>query len=280
MHDQEGVKSVKKVLRALMFLNSNGESTVSEVARGIGVPRPTAYRLLQTLSAEGYLEKQPHSDVYRMTSLVQRLSSGFTDSDMIIEVAKPLINRVGAEIRWPLALATPRGEHMVVRITTDYDTSLAIDRYMIGFTTPILHSPTGLCYLAYCDEEIRQSIAAGPRSPNYLPEDYPYQGRHLDYYLQQIRSRGYCHICYKEYPEGGLAVPLVVGGKIVGGLIMRYMKSILLPDQLEKKYLPMMQQLAKDISTAYDGHANRRTLDTPKRAASAAQYFEGVSVAS
>jgi hypothetical protein len=42
----------------------------------------------------------------------------------------------------------------------------------------------------------------------------------------------------------------------------------------------MMQQLAKDISTAYDGHANRRTLDTPKRAASAAQYFEGVSVAS
>lgn len=265
MQNQDRVKSVGKVLRALMYLNSNGESTVSEVARGIGVPRTTAYRLLQTLSSEGYLEKLPHSDVYRMTSLVQRLSSGFSDADMIIEVATPLINRVGGEIRWPLALATPRGENMVVRVTTDYDTSLAIDRYMIGFTTPILHSPTGLCYLAYCDEEIRQTIAATALSSNYSPEDYSYQGAHLKYYLQQIRSRGYCHICYKEYPEGGLAVPLVVGGKIEGGIIMRYMKSIVLPDQLEEKYLPKMQQLVRDISAAYDSQVNKRTLEAPRR---------------
>jgi IclR family mhp operon transcriptional activator len=224
------------------------------------------------------LEKQPHSDVYRMTSLVQRLSSGFTDSDMIIEVANPLINRLGEEIRWPLALATPRGENMVVRVTTDYDTSLAIDRYMIGFTTPIVHSPTGLCYLAYCDEDIRESISASALSPNYSAEDYPYQGPHFDYYLKQIRARGYCHICYKEYPEGGLAVPLVVGGKIVGGLIMRYMKSIVLPDQLERKYLPMMQKLAKDISAAYDEHINKRTLEPPKRISPPVRHRELDSV--
>jgi IclR family mhp operon transcriptional activator len=278
MQNQDKVKSVKKVLRALMYLNNNGESTVSEVARGIGVPRTTAYRLLQTLSSEGYLEKLPHSDAYRMTSLVQRLSSGFSDSDMIIEVATPLINRVGAEIRWPLALATPRGENMVVRVTTDYDTSLAIDRYMIGFTTPILHSPTGLCYLAYCDDEMREGIAASALSSNYSPEDYSYQGPHLKYYLQQIRSRGYCHICYKEYPEGGLAVPLVVGGKIEGGLIMRYMKSIVLPDQLEEKYLPMMRQLARDISSAYDSHVNKRMLETPKRLAPEARFQEVVGI--
>jgi IclR family mhp operon transcriptional activator len=266
MQDQQEVKSVKKVLRALMFLNSNGESTVSEVARGIGVPRPTAYRLMQTLSSEGYLKKQPHSDVYRMTSLVQRLSSGFSDRDMIIEVATPLIKRAGAEIRWPLALATPRGENMVVRITTDYDTSLAIDRYMIGFTTPMRHSPTGLCYLAYCDEEIRDSLIASGGSSGLSTEHYAYDGPHLDYYLQQIRQRGYCHICYKEYPEGGLAVPLVVGGNVIGGIIMRYMKSIVKSDQLETKYLGELQQLVEDISAAYDSYVNRRTLEAPKPA--------------
>jgi IclR family mhp operon transcriptional activator len=163
---------------------------------------------------------------------------------------------------------------MVVRVTTDYDTSLAIDRYMIGFTTPILHSPTGLCYLSYCDDEIREAIAASALSSNYSPEDYSYQGPHLKYYLQQIRSRGYCHICYKEYPEGGLAVPLVVGGKIEGGLIMRYMKSIVLPDQLEEKYLPMMQQLARDISSAYDCHVNKRTLEMPKRLSPDVRFHE------
>jgi IclR family mhp operon transcriptional activator len=267
MQDQDGVKSIKKVLRALRFLNSNGESTVSDVARGIGVPRTTAYRLLHTLSCEGFVEKQPHSDVYRITSMVRHLSSGFGDCEMIVEVASPLISRAGAEIGWPLAFATPRGENMVVRITTDYDTSMAVDRYMIGFGTPILHSPTGFCYLAFCDDDTRQSILAAALSAPYPPDVYPYQGKHLEHYLRQIRTRGYCNICYKEYPEGGLAVPVMVNGKVVGGLIMRYMKSILLPDQLEGKYVPMMRQLADGIAAAYYAHDDGIIPEMPNRVA-------------
>jgi IclR family mhp operon transcriptional activator len=108
MDTRQEVRSLKKGLRALMFLNSHGESTVTEVARAIGVPRTTSYRLLETLASEGYVEKQPHSDIYRLTSSVQRLSSGFGDSDLVVEVAKPLVRKVGAEIGWPMALATPR----------------------------------------------------------------------------------------------------------------------------------------------------------------------------
>ena len=276
MQDQEGVKSVKKVLRVLRFLNSHGDSTVSDVARGIGVPRTTAYRLLHTLSGEGYVEKQPHSDVYRITSLVKRLSSGFGDSELIVEVASPLISRAGSEIRWPLAFATPRGENMVVRITTDFDTALAVDRYMIGFTTPILHSPTGFCYLAYCDETIRRSIMDAAQMSHHTQDGFIYQGRRLEYFLMQVRTRGYCHICYKEYPEGGLAIPVMVEGKIVGGLIMRYMKSILMQDQLEGQYLPIMRRLADDISTAYDTQVNQRTPEIGKRK-SPAIHHDGVS---
>ncbi len=272
MQDQEGVKSVKKVLRALRFLNSHGESTVSDVARGIGVPRTTAYRLLHTLSGEGYVEKQPHSDVYRITSLVKRLSSGFGDSELIIEVASPLITRAGAEIRWPLAFATPSGENMVVRITTDFDTAMAVDRYMIGFATPILRSPTGLCYLAHCDEDIRRPIIAAAETSDHAPDYFIYQGRHLEYFLMQVRSRGYCNICYKEYPEGGLAVPVMIEGRMVGGLIMRYMKSILMQDQLESQYLPIMRRLADDISTAYDMQVAGRAPDVIKRKAPAMRH--------
>jgi IclR family mhp operon transcriptional activator len=239
---------------------------VTEVARAIGVPRTTSYRLLETLASEGYVEKQLHSDVYRLTSFVQRLSSGFSDNDLAVEVAKPLLRELGARIGWPLALATPRGKDMVVRVTTDYDTSLAIDRYMIGFTTPILHAPAGFCYLAFCDDTVREQVEQVARSSGRLPDVLSNDGVHLTRILNLVRARGYCHICFPEYREGGLAVPIMVGGKVVGGAVMRYIKSALKPSQIEGTYVPLMQQLAKDIAAAYETRVNERALQAKEAA--------------
>jgi IclR family mhp operon transcriptional activator len=260
MDTRQEVRSLKKGLRTLTFLNAHGESTVTEVAVAIGVPRTTAYRLLETLAAEGYVEKQPHSDLYRLTSQVQGLSAGFGDSDLVVEVSKRLIKRVGAEIGWPLALATPRGNYMVVRLTTDHDTSLAIDRYTIGFKTPILHSPSGLCYLAYCQEDVRESILDLSRNLESFKTIMRSNDERLAYTLNRIRSVGYCHIHFAEYQEDGVAVPLVVGGRIVGGLVMRYIKSCLKISQLELTYIPIMKKLAVDISAAYEAHVSQLTL--------------------
>jgi IclR family mhp operon transcriptional activator len=243
-----------------MFLNSHGESTVTEVARAIGVPRTTSYRLLETLASEGYVEKQPHSDIYRLTSSVQRLSSGFGDSDLVVEVAKPLVRKVGAEIGWPMALATPHGKDMVVRITTDHDTSLAIDRYTIGFQTPILHAPAGLCYLAYCDDDLRASILELSRCADASASGPRNNAEHLAYILNQIRAKRYCHIHFAEYQEDGLAVPLIVGGRAVGGIVMRYIKSSIKFAKIEGFYVPILQQLAEDISAAYEARISGHTL--------------------
>ncbi len=235
----------------MTFLNCHGESTVTEVATAIGVPRTTSYRLLETLASEGYVEKQPHSHIYRLTSLVQKLSSGFGDCDLVVEVAKPLISRVGEWIRWPLALATPVGSDMMVRIATDFDTPLAIDRYYIGFRTPMLHAPAGLAYLAYCSDQTRASILdLVQRSGESANEPASFFGG-LDYRLDLIRNQGFCHIRFAQYREGGLAVPLVVDGCAIGGIVMRYTKSTLKAAQLEEHYVPIVQKLAADIVQAY-----------------------------
>jgi IclR family mhp operon transcriptional activator len=242
---------LKKALRALTFLNCNGDSTVTEVATAIGVPRTTSYRLLETLASEGYVEKQPHSHIYRLTSMVQNLSSGFGDSDLVVEVAKPWITQVGAEVRWPLALATPIGCDMMVRVITDHDTPLAIDRYFIGFRTPMLYAPSGLCYLAHCDEETRASVLDLIRRTGSTAEQPHHGGADLDFKLDQIRRQGFCHIRFAEYREGGLAAPLFAEGKVVGGIVMRYIKSTMKAAQLEEHYVPIVQKLASDIAASY-----------------------------
>jgi IclR family mhp operon transcriptional activator len=258
MDERQEIKSLKKALRALTFLNCNGESTVTEVACAIGVPRTTSYRLLETLASEGYVEKQPHSNIYRLTSLVQKLSSGFGDSDLVVEVAKPLVTQVGREIRWPMALATPQGCDMMVRVATDHDTPLAIDRYFIGFRVPMLHAPAGLCYLAYCEDEKRRSILDLIKRSNGTLDLKPGQDADLEYTLDLIRRQGFCHIRFAQYREGGLAVPLFADGKVVGGIVMRYMKSSMKAQQLEEHYVPIVQELAADIAAAY-----RLRLDQP-----------------
>jgi IclR family mhp operon transcriptional activator len=252
MDERQEVKSLKKALRALTFLNVHGESTVTEVGSAIGVPRTTSYRLLETLASAGYVEKQSHSDLYRLTSLVQQLSSGFGDSDLVVEVAKPIIHQVGAEIGWPIAFATPRGKNMVVRITTDYDTSLVIDRYEIGFTTPILHAPSGFCYLAYCDETVRHAIVNQAQNTDSQPEVLRNGEAYLDYLLDRVRTRGYCNIVFPEYREGGLAVPVLIDGRAIGGLVMRYMKSTQRVAEVEAKFVPVLTRLAEDIAAAYE----------------------------
>ncbi len=257
MHERQEVKSLKKALRALTFLNCNGESTVTEVACAIGVPRTTSYRLLETLASEGYVEKQQHSHIYRLTSQVQKLSSGFGDSDLVVEVAKPRVNRVGEAVRWPLALATPMGCDMVVRVATDHDTPLAIDRYCIGFRTPMLHAPSGLCYLAFCDDDKRDSILEMARRDSPSSE----RDMNLEYMLDQIREQGFCHRRYAQYREAGLAVPLFADGRVVGGIVMRYTKSTMKAAQLEERYVPIVRDLAADISAAYD---RRLTRDLPE----------------
>lgn len=252
MHERQEVKSLKKALRALTFLNCNGESTVTEVAFAIGVPRTTSYRLLETLAAEGYVEKQPHSHIYRLTSLVQKLSSGFGDLDLVVEVAKPRVNRVGQAVRWPLALATPQGCEMIVRVATDHDTPLAIDRYYIGFRTPMLHAPSGLCYLAFCDDDKRASILELARGDDAASAGRSESDLDLEYTLEQIRRQGYCHRRFAQYREAGLAVPLFADGRVVGGIVMRYTKSTMRAAQLEERYVPIVRELAADISAAYD----------------------------
>jgi len=250
MHERQEVKSLKKALRALTFLNANGESTVTEVACAIGVPRTTSHRLLETLASEGYVEKQPHSHIYRLTSLVQKLSSGFGNADLVVEVAKPRVIRAGAAVRWPLALATPSGSDMVVRIATDHDTPLAIDRYYIGFRTPMTHAPAGLCYLAFCEDDQRASILEAP--PRSRSAEDPKPDLDLEYTLEQIRQQGFCHRRFAQYREGGLAVPVFADGRVVGGIVMRYTKSAMKAGALEELYVPILRDLAANISAAYD----------------------------
>jgi hypothetical protein len=71
--------------------------------------------------------------------------------------------------------------------------------------------------------------------------------------LDQIRQRGFCHIRFAQYREAGLAVPVFADGKLMGGIVMRYIKSTMKSGPLEEHYVPIVKTLAADIASAYEG---------------------------
>jgi IclR family mhp operon transcriptional activator len=252
MAERDEIKSLKKALRAITFLNRQGDATVTQVAQGIDVPRATAYRLLQTLASEGYVDKLPSSDIYRLTSLVRRLASGFQDEDLLIEIARPLLAEAQRELGWSIALSTPRGSEMVVRLNTDHDSPLALTRYGIGASLPILLSTCGYCYLAHCTSHERESIVetalqqADPRTP--VRFDRP----QIQELIDGVHAKGYCHLEFDHYREGNLGVPLLLAGRPVGGIVMRYIKSTLRnTDKLREVYAPRLQRLASEIAARH-----------------------------
>jgi IclR family mhp operon transcriptional activator len=252
MDDRQEVKSLKKALRVLKVMNQKGDATVSDIASAIGVPRTTAYRLLETLATEGYIERQPHSPYYRLTSEVLLLASGFQSENLLLEIARPLISDLGARIGWSLSLATPRSTEMVTRITTNHDTALALDRYMIGLGVPMLHATTGFCYLAHCTDSEREILIGMARASGDPLQSLAHHRDKLESVLQRVRSRGFCNLEFSTYREGNVGVPLLTGARPLGGIVMRYIKSAMTGQKLLKEYIPQLTDLSQRISQEYE----------------------------
>jgi IclR family transcriptional regulator, mhp operon transcriptional activator len=271
MESRQEIKSLKKALRALTFLNELGDATVTDVARAVGIPRTTAHRVLTTLASEGYVEKQSPSDYYRLTSRVTKLASGFQTEMLLLELAKPLVAEAGKELGWPLAITMPRDGEMFIRLATDHECPRALERFQIGFSVPIVHATAGFCYLAHASADERQAaLAAALRAARerHMGIENPLE---IEYLINRTRKQGFCNLEFPQYREGNVAVPLEVGGRVVGGLVMRYIKSTLRnTGQIQSSYVPRLQALARRIAEQHDAWTGPHVMKTSTAAGAAA----------
>src|ERR1700737_5404706 len=138
MESPRPIRALMRGLDALTVLNLRDGATVSEGGQEIRLPRPTVYRILETLCNAGFVFRDPADDRYRLTILVRALSAGFDDEAWVSQIAGPVIHDLGREIIWPVSVATLSGTTMLVRESTDHGSPLAIERYSAGFPAPLL----------------------------------------------------------------------------------------------------------------------------------------------
>jgi IclR family mhp operon transcriptional activator len=243
------IRALIRGLDALAVLNRRNGATVSEVANDIKLPRTTTYRVLETLCAAGYVFRDPADDRYRLTIMVRGLSDGFDDEAWISQVARPVLNDLGREIVWPVAISTLSGTSMMVRETTDHRSPLAVERYAAGFRVPLLTSAAGRAYLAWCPVEQREALidilSRSAREEDKLARN---QGE-LERVLNEASSQGYAAAirAKRVSDEISLAVPVRIDERVLAGLTVRFSANAVPMKTALERFLPRLTAAAARI---------------------------------
>lgn len=248
MSTRDNLSSLKRGLRALSLLNLREVVTATELAAELRLPRTTTRRVLDTLVEEGYAEKLTRGFKYRLTPMVNVLSSGFSDESWIAHVAEPLLAKKTIEIGWPLVVATPSGDQMMVRVSTDRLTPLALDHFGVGFKTPMVHGTSGHVMLAFMSQQQRELTLQIIRSSTDPKQALAREEGRIRSLVGTIRAQGYAHIIYKEYPEASVGVPIFLNGIARACLLMGYVKRASKPAQIVEKYVPQLKELSQAIT--------------------------------
>src|SRR5271168_596590 len=252
------IRALNRGLDVLTELNRVERAAINTMASAVGLPRTTTYRILETLRLAGYVERDAHDDCYRPTIMVRALSDGFDDEALVSHIARPLLASLGAQIVWPVAVATPLGSTMMIRETTDRESPLALEQYGAGVRVPMLASAAGRAYLAFCPAPQRDALLELlARSP--LAEDRLARDRmEVERLLNETRNQGFgmAHRARRVSEETSLAVP--VGGKdrILATVTVRYAATAVPLRTAVEQFLPKMREVAQKIEAQFAMNAS------------------------
>jgi IclR family pca regulon transcriptional regulator len=184
------VEALAKGLRILSLFDEQRPSwRVSDLAAAAGLPMPTAYRIVMTLTSEGYLDHLPNGE-YRPGVRTLTLGTAALRSLDLVGIATPKLTDLGQRTGETVNLAVLSGDRVLYLVRLR-NSDLVTANIQVGSTLPAVHTSIGKLLLAYLDEadlEARISDASfsansGPNAKLSLAE--------LREELRAIRDQGW-----------------------------------------------------------------------------------------
>jgi IclR family transcriptional regulator, mhp operon transcriptional activator len=247
---REGVRALTRGLAILRYVNAAGDPRPSEIAVGLGLPRPTVYRLLQTLEEAGYISLSPTGNRVRVTRLAAGLGDGFAITSRICQAAGTIFATYAPKVVWPLDISVYENAAMVIQETTHGRSPLSIDRGMTGFRLPMLRTAAGRAYLAHCGEAERNLILDQVRRLDD-PADAPFlEPRALEKMLTETRRAGLATRQAGEFRSktASIAVPLMVSGTVAGSLTIIWTRQAMSLEEARMRYEAILREVAARVA--------------------------------
>jgi IclR family mhp operon transcriptional activator len=251
--EQDGsIRSISRALAILRAINRKGSLSLTEIAKAVDVPYPTALRIVRALVEEGVIEREPTRKWYRPTAMIQALSYGFQNNDQLVTVARPHIVALTQQVHWPISIVTRVGNAMVVRDSTSTMTPFTFNHYFPGWQVPLSVSASGRAFLAHSEEAERRELIAyyeahGTEGEVATLRAFEQQGE-----VARIRAQGYAAAARNAYSASprrtsSVAVPLFQEDMLLGSLTMVFFSAAMPLDTAVERFVGALQTTARRI---------------------------------
>jgi DNA-binding IclR family transcriptional regulator len=161
--DKNEMKSLRKAIGVLRAVSDSGRSlTVAELAATAGISRPAAYRIVQTMVAEGLLEHEPHHGGIALGYDLLPLAANLLDRNNLRLEALPYLDTLAqnADARANLGVMH---RNRILYLAGAEKPSLPAIYSRFGKSVPVHCSSLGKAILSRLPEaQIREIVASEP----------------------------------------------------------------------------------------------------------------------
>lgn len=243
-------QSVIKALQLLDYFKEYPELTLAEIAELDNMPKPTAYRLISSLEASGFLVKTKHTthDVkYHMGLKLLELGSYVADQLDYRRIALPHMKDLSEQLNEAVHLAVLDGEEAIY--VEKIESKKHIRLYSkVGGRTPLYTGSGPKLLFAYLNpeviEEILQRIELKKITDNTITDKET-----LAKELEKIRAQGYSHSKAEFYPDtAGFSFPIMNHHNQVIAALVVSIPIIKVEEGTEEFIIEKMRETSANIS--------------------------------
>ena len=251
------VEALAKGLRLLSLFDEQRPTwRVTDLASESGLPMPTVYRVVQTLTAEGYLDHLPNGD-YRPGVKTLTLGTAALRSLDLVALATPKLQRLGDATGETVNLAVLR-EDRVLYLVRLRNSDLVTANIQVGSTLPAVTTSIGKLLLAHLDDaDLRSRITNDSFSTQHGP-NAKVSLEELQEEFEQIRTTGWS-LQDEELAYGlrSIAAPVTGGdGSVVAGVNLAVQARDWSTQRIVRELRPALLDTCGEISALLaGGHA-------------------------
>jgi IclR family mhp operon transcriptional activator len=233
----------------LRLVNEQQGLTLHDIHVISGLPKPTVFRILQTLKREGYVEPDGIRGVFRVSRKALELSSGYTERTLIVKIAAPIALATTRKlIKWPLAIGTLDRGAIVVRYSSMPYSPLGVANSTLGHRHDLLESAMGRAYLIACGPVERRNLVL------LLKNNAPQLAAKLQLRLDAVLAsshRGYgLRLPQSKGESATLATAIRYGEDVLAVLSLTTFGNVMTASFITKM-LPVLRATAAKIEADY-----------------------------
>ena len=246
------VQSVNRVLDIMEALGAAPAGlSLSDLAAATALHASTAFRLMATLAARGFVMKDGGTGRYRLTLRMFEIGGRVSGVNQLLAVAAPLLDALAAEMLETVHLVRRAGDEVVYLYKAEpYQQQVRIGSY-VGCRNPMYCTGVGKSILALLPEQEVRAIWARSEIRAHTPKTIMDYDR-LAAELALTRQRGYA-LDEEEHESGVrcLAVAICGAGGTPEAAVSVSAPVFRMDEATQARIYPRLRTLAAQLGTFF-----------------------------